>query len=79
MADKNFDIPERDDNREYDYSQNQSQVRDEYDYILKLITEGSEVIDLGCGNGSLLEKLIKEKNVTAEGIELSQAECRFVR
>ncbi len=32
---------------------------------------GCHIIDLGCGNGSLMQKLIKEKNVTAKGIELS--------
>ena len=31
------------------------------------------MIDLGCGSGSLLEKLIRKKNVTAEGVELLES------
>lgn len=66
-----MDIPGKDDNRNYIYSENQSQIRDEYDYISSLIKSGSSVIDLGCGNGSLLKKLIDQKNVKGQGIELS--------
>jgi methionine biosynthesis protein MetW len=66
-----IDIPGKDDNRQYDYSQNQSQKRAEYDYITQLISSGSSVIDLGCGNGSLLKKLVEEKKVIAQGIEIS--------
>lgn len=71
MNNHKIDIPGKDDNRQYDYSQNQSQNRAEYDYIFQLISSGSRVIDLGCGNGSLLKKLVEEKNVIAQGIEIS--------
>ena len=71
MNNHKIDIPGKDDNRQYDYSQNQSQNRAEYDYIIQLVSSGSRVIDLGCGNGSLLKKLVEEKNVIAQGIELS--------
>lgn len=71
MNNHKIDIPGKDDNRQYDYSQNQSQNRAEYDYIIQLVSNGSRVIDLGCGNGSLLKKLVEEKKVTAQGIEIS--------
>jgi methionine biosynthesis protein MetW len=39
-----------------------------------LVAPGSRVLDLGCGDGDLLAALIREKQVRAEGIELSE-EC----
>ncbi len=33
---------------------------------------GSSVLDLGCGDGELLTRLIQEKRVRAQGIELSE-------
>src|SRR4030066_204584 len=33
---------------------------------------GSSVLDLGCGDGELLTRLIREKRVRAQGIELSE-------
>src|SRR3990170_7548890 len=33
---------------------------------------GSSVLDLGCGDGGLLTRLIQEKRVRAQGIELSE-------
>jgi methionine biosynthesis protein MetW len=38
--------------------------------ILELVTEGSSVLDLGCGTGDLLSLLVEEKNVRAQGIEI---------
>ena len=38
----------------------------------KWITQGASVLDLGCGGGELLAYLIKEKQVHAQGIELSE-------
>lgn len=40
--------------------------------IAGLVTPGSRVLDVGCGDGQLLEYLAKQKNVDARGIELSQ-------
>jgi methionine biosynthesis protein MetW len=68
-----IDTPLFNDNRNYDYSKVSSEERDEYKLICELVEPNSKVIDLGCGNGSLLEKLIKEKNVVGEGIELSES------
>jgi len=39
--------------------------------ISQWITPDSKVMDLGCGNGRLLQYLQKNKNVTGYGIELS--------
>ena len=68
-----IDSPLYNDNRNYDYSTAFQEEREEYKLICELVEPSTKVIDLGCGNGSLLQKLIKEKNVTAEGIELSES------
>lgn len=39
--------------------------------IMSWISEGSTVLDLGCGDGELLARLIEEKNVRSQGIELN--------
>lgn len=43
-----------------------------YKIITEVIEHGAKVLDLGCGNGNLLAKLIKEKNVKGIGVEISQ-------
>ncbi len=43
-----------------------------YSIITNLIEEHSSVLDLGCGNGNLLKKLICEKKVKGFGVEISQ-------
>jgi methionine biosynthesis protein MetW len=43
-----------------------------YDIIAKLIPSGVRVLDLGCGDGTLLKKLIDEKNASGVGVEISQ-------
>ncbi len=43
-----------------------------YDLIANLVEAGSSVLDLGCGDGTLLRKLIDEKNVKGKGIEINQ-------
>lgn len=40
--------------------------------ISDLITSGSSVLDLGCGNGNLLHLLRCEKNIYGCGVEISQ-------
>lgn len=41
--------------------------------IADLIPDGSHVLDLGCGDGSLLELLQREKSCTGYGIEIADA------
>jgi methionine biosynthesis protein MetW len=45
-------------------------TRPDLQIIFDLIQSGSSVLDLGCGSGDLLNKLITEKNVQGHGIEL---------
>ena len=66
-----IDDPSYNDNRNYNYSSSEIVERAEYNLISELVEYNSKIIDLGCGNGSLISKLIKEKNVSAKGIELS--------
>ena len=40
--------------------------------IAAMIPEGARVLDVGCGDGALLEYLVRTKNVDGRGIELSQ-------
>lgn len=44
----------------------------EQQVIMDWIGRGSSVLDLGCGDGELLSRLIEEKDVRAQGIEISQ-------
>ena len=43
-----------------------------YKVVCNLIEKNSKVLDLGCGNGELLELLKKEKNVQGFGVEINQ-------
>lgn len=43
-----------------------------YSIIADIIEENSKVLDLGCGKGNLLLKLIKEKSVNGLGVEINQ-------
>ncbi len=47
-------------------------TRVDYELISSLIDTKSKVLDVGCGDGELLSRLIAEKDVTGEGIELDQ-------
>jgi len=43
----------------------------EHRVIMEWIEQGASVLDLGCGDGELLTRLINEKQVRAQGIEIS--------
>lgn len=61
------------DNRNYKYDLNSISKREEYSIIERLLNNKSKVIDLGCGDGTLLGLLRKKKNVKiADGIEISE-------
>ena len=49
-----------------------SALRLDHRIIASLIDEGSRVLDLGCGEGELLEYLINEKGIEGYGIEISE-------
>lgn len=75
----NVDDPAFQDNRKYNYNDIINFEREEYKKIVELVSEGSKIIDLGCGNGSLIEMLINKKNVSAVGIDISDSgvsECK---
>lgn len=50
-----------------------TQLRSDLARIASNIPPGSRVLDVGCGDGSLLQYLEQEKNCDARGIELSRA------
>jgi methionine biosynthesis protein MetW len=64
-------LPDKNDNREYDYTSTPEENRAEYATVVSLVQPGSKVVDLGCGNGSLMQLLAKEKNTTCTGVELA--------
>ena len=47
-------------------------VRGDHRTILEWIQSGSTVLDLGCGNGELLDLLVRERRAKAQGIEISE-------
>lgn len=49
-----------------------SHLRPDFQAIANAIPKKSRVLDLGCGEGELLEYLVQEKQVDGRGIELSQ-------
>ena len=51
---------------------NLSQNRIDLMLIASLVERGSRVLDIGCGNGELMELLVAERGVDARGLELSQ-------
>lgn len=50
-----------------------SEQREDYREILRLVRPGARVLDVGCGEGTLLELLTREKGVDGRGLEISQA------
>ncbi len=48
-------------------------IRRDLQIIAQMIAPESRVLDVGCGDGALLDHLVHEKGVDGRGIELSQA------
>ena len=44
----------------------------DYELILSIVEQGSKVLDLGCGNGELLYRLIHERNVYGRGVDINE-------
>lgn len=51
-----------------------SKLRLDYQLIEQWISAGAKVLDLGCGDGQLLEDLIRNKGVDGRGIDVSDEE-----
>jgi methionine biosynthesis protein MetW len=47
-------------------------TREDFREILRLVRPGSRVLDIGCGEGELLDLLIHEKGVDGRGLEISE-------
>jgi methionine biosynthesis protein MetW len=74
-----IDDPTSNDNRKYNYTNHETQERAEYPIIESFIQPNSKVIDLGCGNGSLLKLLKDKKNIHGYGIEMVQSGVNICR
>jgi len=51
-------------------------ARFSYEEIVKLVDENSTVLDLGCGDGELLHRLISTRNAQGRGVEIEEAMIR---
>lgn len=48
----------------------------DYDIIVSLVPVGAKVLDLGCGDGELLARLVSERQAQARGVEINEAKVR---
>lgn len=48
-----------------------SRLREDFKEILRLVRPNTRVLDVGCGEGDLLELLTQEKGVDGQGLEIS--------
>jgi len=60
------------DNRNYYYEKQSLTKRSEFLVIKKIIGKNKKVIDLGCGDGTLMQ-ILKENNNRCKGVEISQS------
>jgi len=74
-----IDSPQHNDNREYRYTGVEETARPEYGVIVSWISEEATVLDLGCGDGSLLSLLKAEKHIRGTGIERSPSGVQQAR
>tara|TARA_Y100001970_G_C14037478_1_gene751894 strand:- start:409 stop:1005 length:597 start_codon:yes stop_codon:yes gene_type:complete len=51
-------------------------MKSEFKIISSLIEPNSHVLDVGCGDGVLMEYLLKEKKVNIRGIEISKSKIQ---
>jgi len=52
------------------------EIRPDLRLIAEMVADGARVLDVGCGDGRLLEHLVHEKGVDGRGIELSMEGVR---
>ncbi len=51
-------------------------TRPDHDAIVELVANGARVLDLGCGDGALLARLVERKGVLGRGVEVDEANVR---
>ncbi len=47
-------------------------MKREFEIIADLLPKNSRVLDVGCGDGTLMDFLLKEKNIDVRGLELEE-------
>jgi len=65
------------DNREYEYKADRSAHREKFSKIVDWIPEGSRVLDLGCGEGSLLKLFVEKKKHRWRALKLALPELKY--
>ena len=48
-------------------------IRPDFDVVTHWVPQGASVLDLGCGDGELLARLIRERNARGYGVEIADA------
>ena len=58
------------------YSRLSDGIRVDLKLVAALVDPNARVLDVGCGDGSLLRYLVEKKNVDGRGLEISQSGVR---
>jgi methionine biosynthesis protein MetW len=74
-----IDKPVVHDNRKYDFTLQPGGDQEAFQVIMNLIPSGSKVVDLGCGNGTLLQQLQQERSAAVKGMELTASGVQVCR
>ena len=51
---------------------NATDARPDFDIIVNWVAPGARVLDLGCGTGELMERLLRERQAVVQGVDLHQ-------
>ena len=51
-------------------------ARPDLDVIVEMVPPGARVLDLGCGDGTLLAELVVQRGVQGRGVEVDEAKVR---
>ena len=54
------------------YDQPMPELRPDLRHVAELVDAGATVLDIGCGDGTLLRHLAADKQVDGRGIEIKQ-------